>query len=218
MDFHLDQDLKASHQEHLHTWEQRYCSASSNSPGGFRSQKSRSSSLSPIWLKLQETTAKQVKELNKTIQDLKMELETTKKAQREIILVRENPGKWSGVIDASITNKMQKREKRITGARYNRKHWHNSQRKCKTQKAPRIKHPGNPGHREKIKPKDNRLKKMGNPTGTVTSKQILKKSIYVSDFTHILELLFQIQNITFQTFIYPSMNGSCVHCAFVCSS
>ena len=35
---------------------------------------------------LQENTTKQVKELNKTIQDLKMEVETIKKAQRETTL------------------------------------------------------------------------------------------------------------------------------------
>jgi uncharacterized protein YukE len=35
---------------------------------------------------LQENTTKQVKELNKTIQDLKMEVETVKKSQRETTL------------------------------------------------------------------------------------------------------------------------------------
>jgi prefoldin subunit 5 len=44
-----------------------------------------------------------VKELNKTIQDLKMEIETIKKSQRETILKIENLGKRSGDIDASIT-------------------------------------------------------------------------------------------------------------------
>ena len=32
----------------------------------------------------------------------------------------------------------------------------NSQRKCKMQKFPNPNHPGNPGHSEKMKPKDNR--------------------------------------------------------------
>jgi hypothetical protein len=47
-----------------------------------------------------------VKERNKTIQDLKMELEPIKKAQRETTLESENLGKRSGVIDASITNRI----------------------------------------------------------------------------------------------------------------
>jgi predicted nucleic acid-binding Zn-ribbon protein len=57
-----------------------------------------------------------VKELNKTIQDLKMEVETIKKSQRETTLEIENLGKKSGAIDASITNKIQEIEKRISVA------------------------------------------------------------------------------------------------------
>jgi predicted nucleic acid-binding Zn-ribbon protein len=63
---------------------------------------------------LQENTTKQVKELNKTIQDLKMEIETIKKSQRETILETENLGKRSGVIDAGITNRIQEIEERIS--------------------------------------------------------------------------------------------------------
>jgi hypothetical protein len=55
---------------------------------------------------LQENITKQVKELNKTIQDLKMKIVTIKKSQREKTLVIENPGKGSRVIDASITNRI----------------------------------------------------------------------------------------------------------------
>jgi hypothetical protein len=65
---------------------------------------------------LQENTIKQAKEINKIIQDLKMELETTKKSQREPTLELEKLGKRSGVIDASITNRIQEREERISGA------------------------------------------------------------------------------------------------------
>jgi hypothetical protein len=43
-----------------------------------------------------------VKEMNKTIQDIKMELETIKKSQRETILGLENLGNRSQVIDARI--------------------------------------------------------------------------------------------------------------------
>ena len=65
---------------------------------------------------LQENTIKQAKERNKTIQDLKMELETIKKSQRETTLELENLGKRSGVIDASIANGIQEIEERISGA------------------------------------------------------------------------------------------------------
>jgi predicted nucleic acid-binding Zn-ribbon protein len=57
-----------------------------------------------------------VKELNKTTQDLKMEVETIKKSQRETTLKIENLGKKSGAIHASITNRIQEIEERISGA------------------------------------------------------------------------------------------------------
>jgi uncharacterized coiled-coil protein SlyX len=57
-----------------------------------------------------------VKELNKTIQDLKMEVETMKKSQRETTLEIEILGKKSGTIDASISNRIQEMEERISGA------------------------------------------------------------------------------------------------------
>ena len=57
-----------------------------------------------------------MKELNKMVQELKMELETIKKSQREATLELENLGKRSGVIDASITNRIQKMEEKISGA------------------------------------------------------------------------------------------------------
>ena len=45
-----------------------------------------------------------------------MELETTEKPQRETTLELENLGKRSGVMDASITNRIQEIEERISGA------------------------------------------------------------------------------------------------------
>jgi phenylalanyl-tRNA synthetase alpha subunit len=54
--------------------------------------------------------------LNKTIQDLKREVETIKKTQREKTLEREILGKKSGTIDASISNRKQDIEERISGA------------------------------------------------------------------------------------------------------
>jgi hypothetical protein len=54
--------------------------------------------------------------LNKTIQDLKLELEAIKKSQRETTLETENLGKRLGVIDASISKGIKRTEERISGA------------------------------------------------------------------------------------------------------
>ena len=54
-------------------------------------------------------------DLNKTIQDLKIEVETIKKTQRERTLEIETLGKKSGTIDASISNRIQEMEERIPG-------------------------------------------------------------------------------------------------------
>ena len=54
--------------------------------------------------------------MNKTIQDLKMEIETLKKSQRKTTLEIENLGKISGVIGINITNRIQEIEVRISGA------------------------------------------------------------------------------------------------------
>ena len=45
-----------------------------------------------------------------------MEIKTIKKSQRETTLEIENLGKRSGVIDASITNRIQEIEERMSGA------------------------------------------------------------------------------------------------------
>ena len=55
-------------------------------------------------------------ELNKIIQDLEMEVETIKKTQRETTLEIETLGKKSGTIDASISNRIQEMEERISDA------------------------------------------------------------------------------------------------------
>jgi hypothetical protein len=55
-------------------------------------------------------------ELNKTIQDLEMEVETIKKTQRETTLEIEVLGKKSGSINSSISNRIQEMEERILGA------------------------------------------------------------------------------------------------------
>jgi chromosome segregation ATPase len=63
---------------------------------------------------LQENTTKQVKELNNTIQNLKTKIETIKKSQRETTLEIQNLRKRSGAGDASINNRMQEIEKKIS--------------------------------------------------------------------------------------------------------
>jgi septal ring factor EnvC (AmiA/AmiB activator) len=55
---------------------------------------------------LQENTTKQVMELNKTIHDLKREVDTIKKIQSEATLEIETLGKKSGTIDVSISNRI----------------------------------------------------------------------------------------------------------------
>ena len=65
---------------------------------------------------MQENTTTQVMELNKTIQDLKMEVDTIKKTKSEATLETETLGKKSGTIDASISNIIQEMEERISGA------------------------------------------------------------------------------------------------------
>ena len=54
--------------------------------------------------------------MNKTIQDLKREVDTIKKTQSEATLEIETLGKKSGTIDASISNRIQEMEERISGA------------------------------------------------------------------------------------------------------
>jgi prefoldin subunit 5 len=54
-------------------------------------------------------------ELNKTIQDLKSEVDTIKKTQSETTLEIESLGKKSENIDTSINNRIQDMEERMSG-------------------------------------------------------------------------------------------------------
>ena len=54
--------------------------------------------------------------MNKTILDLKREVDKIKKTQSEATLEIETLGKKSGTIDASISNTIQEMEERISGA------------------------------------------------------------------------------------------------------
>jgi predicted nucleic acid-binding Zn-ribbon protein len=55
-------------------------------------------------------------EMNKTILDLKREVDTIKKTQSGATLEIETLGKKSGTIDLSISNRIQEMEERISGA------------------------------------------------------------------------------------------------------
>jgi chromosome segregation ATPase len=64
----------------------------------------------------QENTSKQVMEMNKTILDLKREVDTIKKHKSETTLEIETQGKKSETIDVRISNRIHEMEERISGA------------------------------------------------------------------------------------------------------
>ena len=98
-----------------------------------------------------------MKELSKTIQDLKSEVETSKKSQRETTLEIENLEKKSGAIEANINNRIQEMEERISDDEDTIETMDSTVKEnAKKQKACNPKYPGNPGHNEKTKPKDYR--------------------------------------------------------------
>jgi hypothetical protein len=70
---------------------------------------------------IQENTGKQVKELNKVIQDLKVEIETIKKTEVEANLETENLEKRSGITNVSITNRIQEIRENLRCRRYGRR-------------------------------------------------------------------------------------------------
>ena len=70
---------------------------------------------------IQENTGKQVKELNKVIQNLKGEVETVKKTQMEANLEMENLRRRSGITDVRITNRIREIERNLRYRRYNRR-------------------------------------------------------------------------------------------------
>jgi predicted nucleic acid-binding Zn-ribbon protein len=94
-------------------------------------------------------------ELNKTIQALKMEVETIKKTQRETTLEIEILGKKSG----NISNRIQEIQERISGAEDSIENMGTTiKENAKCKKSHNSKHPGNPGHNEINKRKDNRYR------------------------------------------------------------
>ncbi|ERE67187.1 GTPase IMAP family member 3-like protein [Cricetulus griseus] len=63
---------------------------------------------------IKESQGNTIKQLKETVQDLKTEIETKKKTQTEGMLEKEKLSKQSGTTDASITNRIQEMEDRIS--------------------------------------------------------------------------------------------------------
>jgi hypothetical protein len=76
-------------------------------------QENTAKDLQVLKKKKQENTFKQVMEMNKTILDLKREVDTIKKTQSKATLKIETLGKKSGTIDGNISNRIQETEERI---------------------------------------------------------------------------------------------------------
>jgi chromosome segregation ATPase len=111
---------------------------------------------------IQENTSKQEKELKKTIQDLKMEVETIKKSQKETNLEIQNLGNKSGSIEARITNKIEEIEERISGGEDTIENIDTTIKenvKCKKILIENIQEIQDKN--EKMKPKDNRYRREG---------------------------------------------------------
>ena len=99
--------------------------------------------------------------MNKTVQDLKVETESIRKAQTEGNLERKDLGIQTGTSGASLTPLQQN----TRDSRENLKHWWHDringylgQKNIKYLKTHSKKHPGIWGHHEKTKPNNNRNK------------------------------------------------------------
>jgi hypothetical protein len=95
-------------------------------------------------------------EMNKTLLDLKREVDTIKKTQSEATLEIETLRKKYGTIDVNQQQNTRDGRENLRYRTFHREHGHSNQRKCKMQKDPNSKHPENPGQNEKTKPTDNR--------------------------------------------------------------
>ena len=71
----------------------------------------------------------------------------------------ENLGKRSESIDASITNRIQEIEERISGAEDTIENIDITVKENENANCPNPKHPENPGHSEKTKLKENRYRR-----------------------------------------------------------
>jgi len=87
-----------------------------------------------------------------------MEIETIKKSQRETTLKIENLEKRWGIIEASITNRIQEIEE--VGAEDTIEKTDTAVKKMQNEKKLLTqKHPGHPGHNENSIPKDNKCRR-----------------------------------------------------------
>ena len=88
-----------------------------------------------------------------------MEVERIKKSQRVTTLEIENLGYRSGTIEASLTNRIQRIEERISGREDTIENIDTQSKKMQNTKAPNLILPGNTGNNEKTKPKDSKYKR-----------------------------------------------------------
>ena len=92
--------------------------------------------------------------MNKTVQDPKMEIETIKKTQLKPLWKCKNPGEQTETTDASITNRTQQMDKRVSGFGDMIEEIDtlvNKNVKSKTIPGTKKKNPGNLGHYKKTK-------------------------------------------------------------------
>jgi hypothetical protein len=102
---------------------------------------------------------KQVKELNKTFQDPKMEVESLKKTQRETALEKKNQGKRIVVTDASNNNIIQEIERISVAEDAIQDIGIMVRETTKKQKGPLSKHSRNPRHNENTQPRNYRYRR-----------------------------------------------------------
>jgi hypothetical protein len=84
-----------------------------------------------------------------------MEIEPIKESQMETTLEMENPIKKSGASNASIMNRIQEREEKISGIEDTIEDIDSSLKENKSIKSHNPKHPANSGHNENTTPKNN---------------------------------------------------------------
>lgn len=113
---------------------------------------------------IKENTNKQLKEINKTTEDEKMEIEAIKEIQIEIILKVRNPCKQTGMTDVSITKKIKRDRKKISGLEDTIEERDIlSKGNVKSKTIAGTEHPGHLGNYEKTKTENNRNRRRRYP-------------------------------------------------------
>ena len=116
----------------------------------------------------------QWKEMKKTIQDLKVEIESIKKTQTEGNLEMKNLETQMGTTKTSLANRIQEIDERISGIEEMIEEIDTSIKKMVNLKTPGSKHPVNLRHCEKTKSKNNRTRGRRNPAQRL--RKLLTKS------------------------------------------